>query len=70
MNSGHNFFLVYVFLGEAKSLIDFMNTMQAAQLFDKGEYMVIFVDGSTYTTNKEAHKYLWSKLIIFSLNNT
>lgn len=43
------------------SLIDLMNTMQTAQLFDKGEYMVIYVDMNTYS-EKEAHKYLWSKI--------
>lgn len=53
-------FLVYVFLGTAMSLIDLMNTMQSVQLFDNGEYMVIYVDMDTYS-DKQAHKYLYSK---------
>lgn len=42
------------------ALIDMMMTMQALQLFDLGEYMVIYVDMMTYSV-KEAQKYLWSK---------
>lgn len=53
-------FTVYVFLGTLMSLIDLMNTMQTVQLFDKGEYMVIYVDMDTYS-DKQAHKYLYSK---------
>ena len=60
------FFIVYVFLGSPTSLIDLMNLMQTAQLFDKGEYMVIYVDMITYS-EKEARKYLWSKLVRVSL---
>lgn len=40
------------------TLIDMMNTMHTAQLFDNGEYMVIYVDMNTYSM-KEAQKYLW-----------
>lgn len=54
------FFAVYVFLGNHMALIDMMMTMQALQLFDQGEYMVIYVDMMTYSV-KEAQKYLWSK---------
>ncbi|KAF5298140.1 hypothetical protein FQA39_LY02564 [Lamprigera yunnana] len=50
---------IYVFLGSHMSLVDLMNTMQTAQLFDNGEYMVISVDMNTYT-QKDAHKYLWN----------
>lgn len=56
--------LVYVFLGTPVSLIDMMTTMQALQLFEKGEYIVIHVDMMTYTP-REATKYLWSELIHF-----
>ncbi|XP_018335565.1 receptor-type guanylate cyclase Gyc76C [Agrilus planipennis] len=49
---------IYIFLGTSMALIDLMNTMQTAQLFDKGEYMVIYVDMNTYSS-KEALKYLW-----------
>lgn len=42
------------------SLIDLMNTMQTVQLFDNGEYMVLYVDMDTYS-DKQAHKYLYSK---------
>ncbi|XP_037940750.1 receptor-type guanylate cyclase Gyc76C-like [Teleopsis dalmanni] len=48
---------IYVFLGTASSLVDFMASMDTANLFSKGEYMVIFVDMMTYTP-KEAEKYL------------
>jgi hypothetical protein len=53
-------FAVYVFLGTAPSLVDLMITMQTAQLFENGEYVVIYVDTNTYSA-KDAHKYLWSK---------
>ncbi|KAI9581516.1 receptor-type guanylate cyclase Gyc76C-like isoform X1 [Glossina fuscipes] len=48
---------IYVFLGTASALVDFMASMDTANLFAKGEYMVIFVDMMTYTP-KEAEKYL------------
>uniref|UniRef100_W8AIX8 Guanylate cyclase n=1 Tax=Ceratitis capitata TaxID=7213 RepID=W8AIX8_CERCA len=48
---------IYVFLGSASSLVDFMLSMETANLFLKGEYMVIFVDMMPYTP-KEAEKYL------------
>lgn len=35
-----------------------MNTMHTAQLFDNGEYMVIYVDMNTYS-ERDAQKYLW-----------
>ena len=53
-------FLVYIFLGTAMSLIDFMNAMQNQRLLDHGEYMVIHVDMMTYSS-REAQKYLWSR---------
>ncbi|KAL0272546.1 UNVERIFIED_CONTAM: hypothetical protein PYX00_005475 [Menopon gallinae] len=49
---------IYVFLGTPMALIDMMTTMQALQLFDEGEYMVIYVDMMTYSV-REAQKYLW-----------
>lgn len=51
-------FAVYVFLGTPLALLDMMNVMQSAQLFEHGEYMVIYVDMNTYSI-KEASKYLW-----------
>lgn len=51
---------VYVFLGTPGALIDMMSAMQGLQLFDNGEYMVIYVDMMTYSM-REATKYLWSK---------
>ncbi|KAI8121971.1 hypothetical protein FF38_05671 [Lucilia cuprina] len=48
---------IYVFLGSANALVEFMASMDTANLFSKGEYMVIFVDMMTYTP-KEAEKYL------------
>ncbi|KAJ8947966.1 hypothetical protein NQ318_021064, partial [Aromia moschata] len=49
---------IYVFLGNTMSLVELMNIMQTARLFENGEYMVIFVDKNTYS-EEEAHKYLW-----------
>lgn len=40
---------IYVFLGTPGSLVNFMASMDTANLFSKGEYMVIFVDMMTYT---------------------
>ena len=40
---------IYVFLGSANSLIDFMSSMETAGLFARGEYMVIFVDMMVYS---------------------
>ncbi|XP_030570919.1 receptor-type guanylate cyclase Gyc76C-like [Drosophila novamexicana] len=48
---------IYVFLGSANSLIDFMSSMETAGLFARGEYMVIFVDMMVYS-EREAQKYL------------
>ncbi|XP_017772272.1 PREDICTED: receptor-type guanylate cyclase Gyc76C-like isoform X2 [Nicrophorus vespilloides] len=58
---------IYVFLGTPMSLIELMNTMQTAQLFDKGEYMVISVDVNTYS-DKMAHKYLWKPEVFDKFN--
>ncbi|KAK9751499.1 Receptor family ligand binding region [Popillia japonica] len=58
---------IYVFLGNVGSLIDLMNTMQTAQLFEKGEYIVIYVDWETYS-EKQASKYLW-KPDVFDKNS-
>lgn len=63
MNQKHCIFFcfsVYVFLGTPISLVEFMDTMQRARIFDKGEYIVIYVDMNTYR-EKEAHKYIYSK---------
>lgn len=35
--------------------------MQTAQLFEHGEYIVIYADMNVYS-EKEAYRYLWSKL--------
>nr|XP_018907598.1 PREDICTED: receptor-type guanylate cyclase Gyc76C-like isoform X1 [Bemisia tabaci] len=50
---------IFVFLGATDNLIDMMATMQALQMFENGEYMVIYVDMNTYSL-KDAHKYLWT----------
>lgn len=49
---------IYVFIGQDKNLIEMMGTMQSLQLFQNGEYLVIFVDIMTYS-RREALKYLW-----------
>lgn len=40
---------IYIFLGEPAALVDMMASMEVLQLFDKGEYMVIFVDMMSYS---------------------
>ncbi|KAG8237785.1 hypothetical protein J437_LFUL017336 [Ladona fulva] len=45
-----------------------MSTMQALQLFDHGEYLVITVDTLEYTA-KEAKKYLWKVEAIQKLDS-
>jgi guanylate cyclase, other len=40
---------IYIFLGTPAALVDMMGSMEAIQLFDKGEYMVIFVDMMSYS---------------------
>ncbi|KAJ2952824.1 hypothetical protein O0L34_g7189 [Tuta absoluta] len=49
---------IYVFLGTSAGLIEMMSAMESLKLFEKGEYMVIFVDMTTYSDNKESLKYL------------
>ncbi|XP_030761809.1 receptor-type guanylate cyclase Gyc76C-like isoform X2 [Sitophilus oryzae] len=49
---------IYIFLGTSISLVDFMDTMQRAQLFENGEYIVIYVDMNTYR-QQEVHKYIY-----------
>lgn len=53
-------FLVYVFLGRSGSLVDFMDAMQTAKMFENGEYFVISVDTNIYY-EREVNKYIWSK---------
>ncbi|XP_065155987.1 receptor-type guanylate cyclase Gyc76C-like isoform X3 [Atheta coriaria] len=59
---------IYVFLGSTMSLIELMTTMHTAQLFEKGEYMVIYVDKNTYS-DKEAHRYLWKPEVLSKYNS-
>lgn len=40
---------IYIFLGAPAALVEMMGSMEAIQLFDKGEYMVIFVDMMSYS---------------------
>ncbi|VEN37483.1 unnamed protein product [Callosobruchus maculatus] len=49
---------IYVFLGTPMSLLELMNTMQTAKLFENGEYIVIYIDMNTYS-DKQAYQYLW-----------
>lgn len=49
---------IYVFIGQDKNLIEMMGTMQSLQLFQNGEYLVIFVEMMTYQ-KREALNYLW-----------
>lgn len=59
---------IYVFLGVAKSLVDMMNTMHALQLFDNGDYMVIFAD-TKINTWKDSQQYLWRQRDSFDMSN-
>jgi guanylate cyclase, other len=40
---------IYIFLGAPTALVDMMAQMETLQLFDKGEYMVIYVDMMSYS---------------------
>ncbi|XP_050532707.1 receptor-type guanylate cyclase Gyc76C-like isoform X2 [Daktulosphaira vitifoliae] len=51
---------IYVFLGSSNSLVDMMTIMQALQLFDNGDYMVIYAD-TKINSNKDARHYLWKQ---------
>lgn len=50
---------IYVFLGSANSLIDFMSSMDTAGLFARGEYMVIFVDMMVYSERLVLAAYIY-----------
>lgn len=54
---------IYVFLGTASSLVDMMASMDTVQLFNKGEYMVIFVDMMTYSPRYIKTKYTKTKFV-------
>ncbi|KAG5888051.1 hypothetical protein JTB14_032859 [Gonioctena quinquepunctata] len=54
---------IYVFLGNTPALVELMDSMQSGKLFDKGEYIVIYVDKNTYS-DKAAHQYLWKGEIL------
>lgn len=53
-------FSVYIFFGTPRSLVDMMDTMQALELFENGDYMVIYADTKD-NTQKEVGQYLWGK---------
>jgi guanylate cyclase, other len=40
---------IYVFLGTPAALVEMMYSMESIQLFEKGEYMVIFADMMSYS---------------------
>lgn len=40
---------IYIFFGTSDALLDMMESMEAIQLFDRGEYIVIFVDMMSYS---------------------
>jgi hypothetical protein len=47
-------------MGERKNLVEMMGTMESLKLFEKGDYLVLYVDMETYE-RKEAYGYLWRK---------
>lgn len=62
------YILVYVFLGSPKALVDMMNAMHSLQLFENGDYMVIYVD-TLINDFKDAYEYLWSNLTLIMLKH-
>ncbi|XP_025406110.1 receptor-type guanylate cyclase Gyc76C-like isoform X2 [Sipha flava] len=50
---------IYVFFGTPKSLVDMMAAMQSLQLFDNGDYMVIYGD-TKFNYGKDFRQYLWN----------
>ncbi|CAG9815672.1 unnamed protein product [Phaedon cochleariae] len=54
---------IYVFLGTPLALVELMDSMQVAKLFDNGEYIVIYVDMNTYS-EAQAYQYLWKPSIL------
>lgn len=49
---------IYVFFGEPKTLVQFMEAMDAIKLFQDGQYMVIYVDMLTYSL-PESRKFIF-----------
>ncbi|CAG7718784.1 unnamed protein product [Allacma fusca] len=50
---------IYVFIGNDNNLREMMGNMQNLQLFQNGEYIVIYIDMMTYSI-REAYKYIWN----------
>ncbi len=50
---------IYVFVGQRKMLVRFMNQMKVEQLFAKGEYMVIYLFPDTADYD-ELGLFLWN----------
>lgn len=59
---------IYVFVGKKKHLVRFMKQMSVEQLFNSGEYMVIFISPETTTYDERAF-FLWSKEDLLSPTN-
>ncbi|XP_049824227.1 receptor-type guanylate cyclase Gyc76C-like isoform X2 [Aethina tumida] len=59
---------IYVFLGRSGSLVDFMDAMQTAKMFENGEYFVISVDTNIYY-EREVNKYIWKNEITGQYKN-
>lgn len=49
---------IYVFLGTVTDLISMMQVMQVKNLFNNGDYLVIYVDLDQYSTS-HSYKYFW-----------
>lgn len=58
INETKNQTRIYVFFGSPIYLVELMDLMQTAQLFEHGEYIVIYADMNVYS-EKEAYRYLW-----------
>ncbi|CAH1099339.1 unnamed protein product [Psylliodes chrysocephalus] len=59
---------IYVFMGTAKALVELMDAMETAKLFEKGEYFLIYVESNTYS-DEYAYQYLWIPETLTKYNN-
>ncbi|CAG9865362.1 unnamed protein product [Phyllotreta striolata] len=59
---------IYVFMGKANALVELMDAMETAKLFEKGEYFLIYVDTNTYS-DESAFQYLWMPGTLIKYSN-
>ncbi|XP_057667312.1 receptor-type guanylate cyclase Gyc76C-like isoform X1 [Diorhabda carinulata] len=59
---------IYVFVGKLFDLVELMDAMQAAKMFEKGEYFLIYVDMNAYS-DQYAFQYLWKPAVLNKYTN-